>query len=288
MTIEMGLWTALGEGVGWGQVLAAGIAVVAGVVLGLAVRWIVGAVARRREHQARSIVIILARLALVAVVAIGTYIGLRIIGFDPAPLIAGAGVVGITLAFALRDIVENYVSGILIGLRSPFRPGDQIVSGEHEGTVEDLNLRYTTLRTYDGVRVLLPNGSVLQNPLTNLTVNGVRRTDVSVGVAYGTELETARSVLIDAVAGVDGVDPEHEVQAWVESLDASWITIRVRFWHAPRIADMWRMRSRVLVAVVAATDAAGIELPFETWSILPSSAAASSTVESEPRSRADG
>ena len=150
-----------------------------------------------------------------------------------------------------------------MGLRNPFRSGDQIISGDHEGTVEDLNLRYTTIRTYDGVRVLLPNGMVLQSPLTNLTVNGSRRTDIPVGVAYGTDLQKARQVFIDAVSALDGIDPEYEVQAWVESLDASWITIRVRYWHAPRIADMWQMRSAAIIAVVDAATAAGIDLPFE-------------------------
>ena len=206
---------------------------------------------------------LLARLVFGLIVALGFYVGLRIIGFDPAPLIAGAGVLGITLAFALRDIAANYISGILMGLRNPFRSGDQIISGDHEGTVEDLNLRYTTIRTYDGVRVLLPNGMVLQSPLTNLTVNGSRRTDIPVGVAYGTDLQKARQVFIDAVSALDGIDPEYEVQAWVESLDASWITIRVRYWHAPRIADMWQMRSAAIIAVVDAATAAGIDLPFE-------------------------
>lgn len=151
-----------------------------------------------------------------------------------------------------------------MGFRNPFSPGDQISTGDHEGTVEELNLRYTTIRTYDGVRVLLPNAGVLKNPLTNLTTNGNRRTDFQIGVAYGTDLELARRVAIEAVASAEGVDTEPAPQAWVEELAASWINIRVRYWHAPRIADMWLVRSAAIVAVVQATDQKGIELPFET------------------------
>ena len=253
---------AISDGITWSQWVAATITIAVAVIFGIGGRWLIrnGARDGRKVNTALTL---LARLVFGMIVALGFYVGLRIIGFDPAPLIAGAGVLGITLAFALRDIAANYISGILMGLRNPFRSGDQIISGEHEGTVEDLNLRYTTIRTYDGVRVLLPNGMVLQSPLTNLTVNGSRRTDIPVGVAYGTDLQKARQVFIDAVSALDGIDPEREVQAWAESLDASWITIRVRYWHAPRIADMWQMRSAALIAVVDAAAAAGIDLPFE-------------------------
>ncbi len=152
-----------------------------------------------------------------------------------------------------------------MGFRNPFSPGNQVVSGEHEGTVEELNLRYTTMRTYDGVRVLLPNSQVLKNPLVNLTVNGTRRSDITVGVAYGTDLQAARRTFMAAVDQLGEVDPDWPAQAWVEELAASWITIRVRYWHDPRIADVWQVRSAVIVAVVQAAEVAGIDLPFERY-----------------------
>lgn len=217
----------------------------------------------RRDDSVSSIVGIMARLVSAALVLVGIYIGLRTIGLDLGPVLAGAGIAGIALAFALQDIAENYISGVIMGFRNPFARGDQIISGDAEGTVEALNLRYTTIRTYDGVRVLLPNGAVLKNPLTNLTVNGNRRTDFTVGVAYGTDLERARRVAIAAVAAVEGVDEDPAPQAWVEELAASWINIRVRYWHAPRIGDMWRTRSAAVIALVEAAEEAGIELPFE-------------------------
>lgn len=216
-----------------------------------------------RKDAVSSTVQIMARLVFAALGLVGIYIALRTIGLDLGPALAGAGIVGITLAFALQDIAENYISGVIMGFRNPFAPGDQIISGDSEGTVEELNLRYTTIRTYDGVRVLLPNGHVLKRPLTNLTINGSRRTDFTLGVAYGTDLEQARRIVIEAVVTVDGVDGDPPPQAWVEELAASWISIRVRYWHAPRIGDMWRIRSAAIIAVVEAADRAGIELPFE-------------------------
>lgn len=246
------------------QWIGAGIALVVFVLLAFILRWSLRRLGRRRHADAGSTAFaILARLTFVVVIAVGAYIALKTIGLDLGPVLAGAGIAGLVLAFALRDIAENYISGILMGLRSPFNPGDEIVSGDHEGTVEDLNLRYTTIRTHDGVRVFLPNGGVLKNPITNLTANGVRRTDFQIGVAYGTDLELARRTVIEAVGAVEGVDQERPVQAWVEELAASWINIRIRYWHAPRIADVWEVRNAAIMATVAAADGAGIELPFE-------------------------
>lgn len=241
-----------------------GAAVAVGVALGIATgaRWLIRRFGQRRD-TVTSTVQIMGRLVFAIIVAIGLYIGLQIVGVDLGPVLAGAGIAGIAVAFALQDIAENYISGILMGFRNPFSPGDQISSGDFEGTVIELNLRYTTIRTYDGVRVLLPNGQVLKNPLTNLTANGNRRSDFTIGVAYGTDLREACRVAIETVEAVEGVDDERSAQAWVEELAASWITIRVRYWHPPRIADVWRVRSEAIIEVVDAMERAGIDMPYE-------------------------
>lgn len=246
----------LGDWIGAAVSLAVAVAA-AGVL-----RWLIRRFGERRD-TVTSTVQIMARLVFFIVVAVGVYIALRTVGLDLAPVLAGAGIAGIALAFALQDIAENYISGVLMGFRNPFSPGDEIISGAAEGTVEELNLRYTTIRTYDGVRVLLPNSQVLKNPLTNLTVNGNRRTDFTIGVAYGTDLQRAREAAMAAVSAVPGVETDRGVQAWVEELAASWINIRVRYWHPPRIADVWEVRSAAIIAVVDATVRERIDLPFE-------------------------
>lgn len=246
------------------QWIGAAIAVVVGIAIATILRWVLRRLGRRRDSQHGSMAfLILARLIFVIVAAAGIYVALRIVGLDLGPVLAGAGIAGIAIAFALQDIAENYITGILMGLRSPFRVGDEISSGDHEGKVEEMNLRYTTIRNYDGVRVLLPNGTVLKNPITNFSVNGSRRSDFQIGVAYGTDLEGARNVVIEAVSALPAVDSEKPVQAWVEELAASWINIRIRYWHAPGKADVWEVRNAALIATVRATDNAGIDLPFE-------------------------
>ncbi len=249
-------------GIGFWQWVGAGLALAVGAALATIARWLI------RRHDVRratvtSSVQILARLVFIIVLTAGLYVALRIIGVDLGPVLGGAGIAGIALAFALKDIAENYISGILLGLRNPFTAGHQIVSGSYEGTVEELNLRYTTIRTPDGVRVLLPNAGVLKSPLTNLTVNGHRRSDFAFAVAYGTDLEQARQVALEALRAVDGVVEDPAPEAWVEELAASWVALRLRFSHGPRDADVWRVRSAAIIGVVDAMGSHGIVVPFE-------------------------
>lgn len=124
------------------------------------------------------------------------------------------------------------------------------------------------MRTFDGLLVLLPNAQVLQNPLTNFTHFENRRTDFTIGVAYGTDLDEARRVAMEAVASCDGVDESPAPEAWVEELAASWVTIRVRYWHSPRVADMWQVRSSAITAVYKSTEQHGIDMPFEQKAIM--------------------
>lgn len=160
-------------------------------------------------------------------------------------------------------LVGDYAAGVLLRFRRIFADGDQIISGSFEGTVIKLSLRYTAVDTHDGLRVYLPNRDVLTLPLINITANGARRSDFAIGVAYGTDLSRALEVVIDAVRTVADVDLEHDPEAWVEELAPSWVSVRIRFWHAPRAADLWRTRSAVMTAVLGAVEEAGIELPLE-------------------------
>ncbi len=247
--------------ISWDWIWAASAVVVAVGLASLA-RWAILSL-DRRVGTVRSTMRMMARIVFILVIAVGVYIGLRIVGLDLAPVLAGAGIVGIALAFALQDVASNYISGVLMGFRNPFSLGDEIVTGAYEGAVVELNLRYTTIRQPDGVKVMIPNSQVLTNPLTNLTVYGKRRTDFSLGVAYATPLDEAQEAVIAAVKKVPGVDTESPVEAWVEELAASWITIRVRYWHAPRIATVWEVRSHAIKAVLAAAAAHQVEIPFE-------------------------
>ncbi|CAN5844962.1 mechanosensitive ion channel family protein [soil metagenome] len=196
------------------------------------------------------------------VVAVGFVYSLQVLGVRLAPLLGALGIGGLALAFAAQSILENVFASVLLQSRRPFRLGDQIETNDVEGTVEDVNFRTVVLRSYAGEKVLIPCAQVLNAAITNYTAKGTRRTTLEVGVAYGTDLEAAQRVLLAASASVDGVRPEPAPEAWVEQFGESSIDFALRWWHLPDIATTWRVRSGVAMAVKAAFDEAGIEIPF--------------------------
>ncbi len=202
------------------------------------------------------------RFLSLVVVAVGLVYVLVVLGVRIGPLVGALGLGGIALAFALQDILQNFVAGLLIQLRRPFRRGEQVQLGDYEGVVEDVNLRTVQLHTYDGLVVYLPNATVLQGAIVNYTRTPLSRTELEVGVAYDTDLPTAQRVLLEAVTGAAEVvgSPPPEVWAW--RFDDSAIVFAVRYWHSADIASRWRVRSQVAVDVKAALDRAGITIPF--------------------------
>ncbi len=202
------------------------------------------------------------RFLSVLVVALGVVSALNILGVSIGPLVGALGVGGIALAFALQDILQNFVAGVLIQIRRPFRVRDQISSGDFEGTVVDVNLRTTELSTYDGLIVYLPNADVLKTPIVNFTRTPSSRTSLTVGLAYDTDLPRAVTVLSAACGSAEGVQEHPPPEVWVEEFGDSSINLAVRYWHAADIASRWRVRSAVAVSIKAALDEAGMVIPF--------------------------
>lgn len=196
------------------------------------------------------------------VLAVGLIYALQVLGVRLAPLLGALGIGGLALAFSAQAILENVFASVLLQVRRPFRAGDQIATNDIEGTVEAVNFRAVVLRTYEGERVLVPCAQVLNAPITNFTVKGTRRTTLTVGVAYDSDLGTAQRVLLDAVGSTEGVRREPPPEAWVEEFGESSIDFALRYWHAPDIATLWRVRSGVAITVKSALDGAGIEIPF--------------------------
>ncbi len=196
------------------------------------------------------------------VVVVGAIYALGVAGVRIGPLLGALGVGGVALAFAAQDILQNLVAGILLQIRRPFKVGEQIGSGDFEGTVDDVNLRTVELTTYDGLTVYLPNAEVLRTPIVNYTRTPYSRTSLTVGVAYDTDLTHAQAVLHDGCGAASGVQQHPPPEVWVEEFAESSINFAVRYWHAADIASRWRVRSAVAVAIKTALDEAGIRIPF--------------------------
>ena len=244
---------------GWSWATA-GLVFVAGLALARLLAWSISRVLRQRVDQALASLI--GRLVGYVVVVVALVYSLESLGVAIGPLLGALGIVGIALAFAFRDILENFIAGILLQLQRPFRYGDEIAVNDHEGTVRDVGTRLVTVTTPDGETVKIPASTVIKSDINNYTEHGLRRTTLRIGVEYGTDLAIARGVLMAATSGADGVASSPGPDVLLDGFGESSIDFVVRFWHPPTIADHWHTKSNVAFAVDAAFRDAEITIPF--------------------------
>jgi len=225
---------------------------------------------QRRRH--RNLGLVLGRLAQFVVVLAGLLIALVIAlpGFTPGRLVELLGLSSVAIGFAFRDILQNFLAGILLLVTEPFRIGDQIVFGGYEGTVEEIQTRATYMRTYDGRRIVIPNSELFINSVTVNTAFAQRRLEYDVGIGYGDDVATAKLLMLEAVRSVDGVLADPAPDAIVVALGESSVIVRVRWWITPpRRADALETQDRVIAAIKQKVYIEhGIDLPYPTRQIL--------------------
>lgn len=198
-------------------------------------------------------------------VGITLFAALSILQLDKAltSLLAGAGIVGLALAFAFQDIAANFMSGILITLRHPLRVGDIVKVRDYMGTVKSINLRDTVLQTFQGQMVIIPNKDIAQNPIENFSLLGKRRMDLSVGVSYGEDLQKVKEITLEAVASIPGLSPDDKTSFFFEGFGDSAINYTLRIWAAtPGQPEYLRIRSEAIMRIKKAYDEEGIVIPF--------------------------
>ncbi|HET7898592.1 MAG TPA: mechanosensitive ion channel family protein, partial [Flavisolibacter sp.] len=198
-------------------------------------------------------------------VGVTLFAALSILKLDKAltSLLAGAGIVGIALAFAFQDIASNFMSGMLLIVRKPLRVGDVVKVKEYMGKVQNITLRDTVVMTFQGQMVIIPNKDVLQNPIENFSLLGKRRMDLTVGVSYGEDLEKVKDVTLQACAGIKGLSPNDPTTFFYQEFADSSINFTLRIWAAtPEQPDYLRVRSEAITCIKKAYDDAGISIPF--------------------------
>lgn len=182
----------------------------------------------------------------------------------PGDLIAGLGVSSVAIGFAFKDILQNWMAGLLILLRQPFEIGDQIVVNGFEGTVNRIETRATLIKTYSGERVVIPNSDIYTNAVKVNTAHDLRRSQYDIGIGYGDDMDEAVEVLRQAVEGLEGIDSSKNIDVLPWDLAASWVTIRVRWWTDSERASVVKVKARVIKAIKQALDEAKIDMPYET------------------------
>lgn len=197
---------------------------------------------------------------------VGLMISLTIISpnLSPADLIAGLGVSSVAIGFAFKDILQNWLAGILILMRQPFELGDQIVVNGFEGTVERIETRATIIRKYNGERIVVPNSEIYTNSVNVITANELIRSQYDLGLGYDQDRDKAMKILRDTIENIEGVSNEKPVDILPWDQADSWLTIRLRWWSKSDRPTVVKTFSKVILETQNAMDKAGIDLPFPT------------------------
>ncbi|WP_334186351.1 mechanosensitive ion channel family protein [Noviherbaspirillum sp.] len=240
------------------------------VFIGKGIRSVVLSInVRNRKHY--NIGLVLGRLSNGLIIFIGLLIALVIAipGFTPGQLVNLLGLSSVAIGFAFRDILQNFLAGILILLTQPFRIGDQIVLDEFEGTVENIETRATFIRTYDSRRIVIPNSKLFTDPVIVNTANEKRRLQYDIGIGYSDDIARAKDIMLDMVRGIPEVLRDPAPDAIVVELAGSTVNIRLRWWvQPPRQYDTLHSTDVVLEKVKNALVKDGIDLAFPTQQIL--------------------
>lgn len=244
-------------------VVAIVVFAIAFVIARVAQRFTRRAVSRFSSHQQ---LVYLAGVGVrLGITSVGLFAALAVMNLDGVvtSLLAGVGVVGLALGFAFQDIAANLMSGVLMASARPFRVGDLIKTADFFGTVEQIGLRVTHIRTPTGELVLIPNKDVTNTALVNYTETTNRRIDIAVGVAYGDDLAKAQEAIVAGLKTVDGCDENQPVQALFVGFGGSSIDLSCRFWiNTQNHTDYMVAQSNGIKAVKRALDDAGLNIPF--------------------------
>jgi small conductance mechanosensitive channel len=214
-------------------------------------RLILRATAERRHNVG----IVFARLVGAGVVFLGFLVSFSIVApsFQAGDLIKVLGIGSVAIGFAFQNILQNFLAGLLLLWTEPFRVGDQIRLDNFEGTVEDVAARATTIKTYDGKRVVIPNADLFTHSVTINTAFESRRWDYEVLVkTRDTNLASLKARMVDAVSKAEGVLAEPSPEALVSDLGdpvAGVLKIRVSWWTRPRQHQMMITYDHVLSAI---------------------------------------
>lgn len=215
------------------------------------------------KHGRKSVGLGIARLAEGSIIVLGLILALLIAvpSFTASQLVELFGLGGVAFGFAFREILQNFLAGILILLTVPFEINDQIIVGNIEGTVEKIQTRATYILTYDGRRIVVPNATLITDAVTVNTAFNTRRLESTLRIAHREDMEKAKSIILDSLASVANPLSNPAPQVQITELALSEIVLKVQWWiGVSRRSEISECMDRSLAAIASGLQRNGIEL----------------------------
>ena len=182
--------------------------------------------------------------------------------FRPGDLVAGLGITTVAIGFAFKDVLQNFFAGVLLLWRRPFVVGDEIVFENFQGKVEDITVRSTRVRTYDGERAIIPNGVIYTSAVLVRTAYPERRLKAVVGIGYPDDIEKARAAIMKVLNDNKDVIRDPGPWVYVSELAPSSVNFTVYFWVNSEQREALRVGNEIITGIKYALDKAGIDMPY--------------------------
>jgi small conductance mechanosensitive channel len=243
-----------------------GLRVVAALAIFVIGRWLAGRLARGLEkmmQRARldaTVVRFARHLVYIGLLIVVILAALNRLGVETTSLVAILGAAGLAIGLALQGSLSNFASGIMLILFKPFRAGDYIEGGGTAGSVEEIQIFTTRLRTPDNKLVIVPNAKLTGDNVTNFTILGTRRIDLVVGVAYREDLSRVKRVLHETLAADSRILPAPAPEVLVLQLADNGVNLAVRPWV--KVPDYWAVYGDLLQRIKETFEREGISIPF--------------------------
>ncbi len=229
------------------------------LVAGLVSKLVANRIASKAKYDIHEeVLILLERSVYFTIVILGAVIAFRIVGIDLSSII---GFLGLGIGFAFKDLLANFIAGVVILTQKKFKIGDLIKVGGRIGTITEIDVRTTDVKSLDGTLLVIPNSDMLTNVVQNFTANAFRRISLKVGVEYATPLDKAIDVATKAVYKVEKVVKEPATQVMAMEFSDSSIDLEVRFWVDSQM-NWVQIQSEVIQNIRRDFDNAEIKIPF--------------------------
>ena len=188
-------------------------------------------------------------------------------GIDASSVAALIASGGVAIGLAMQGSLSNFAGGVLILLQKPFEVGDYIIedTNKNEGTVKEIQIFYTKLTTIDNKTIVIPNGILTNNSLTNATAKDERRLDLRVDISYDADLKKAKAMIMDVLNDDPAVLREDEIVVFVDELGESSVVLGARAWT--KNADFWQAKWRILENIKEKMDENQIEIPYRQLTV---------------------